>query len=367
MTVIEEQQDKLTRKILDHSNAAVLLLDESLALKYVNPSAEMLFAVSAERLMGKPLQQFVLDDAFIEELRKSTASGNAFTQREVSLPLLEHTILVDLTVIPIIEDIREVIIELVPIERLQRITREESLLQQQQATRLLMRGVAHEVKNPLGGLRGAAQLLERELMQHKLSDLSEYTQIIIDEADRLKDLVDRMLGPNNVPKRELINVHMVTERVRSLMRAELSDDEDITVQFDYDPSLPDIYADASQLIQALLNIVRNAAQALREQRRSENNKDFKGVITLRTRIVRHFTIGQHYHRLVAKVEVIDNGPGIPETMMESIFYPMVTGRAEGTGLGLSISQAIVSQHGGLIECASQPGNTVFTLLLPFEQ
>ena len=213
----------------------------------------------------------------------------------------------------------------------------------------LVRGLAHEVKNPLGGIRGAAQLLEKEFTTE---DLKEYTQVIIGETDRLQKLVDDMLGPNRPLRKEMTNIHGVLERVRQLVSAE-SDDE-LKIVRDYDPSLPEFQADHDQLIQAILNIVRNAKQALQG----------KGIITLRTRPERQVTIGQTYHRYVLKVDIIDNGPGIDPEFIEQIFYPMVTGRAEGTGLGLSIAQTLVAQHDGLIECNSKPGETIFTILLP---
>jgi two-component system nitrogen regulation sensor histidine kinase GlnL len=259
---------------------------------------------------------------------------------------------VDCTVTPISEpQHKELLVELLHVDRHLRIIREENLLAQHQATRALARGLAHEIKNPLGGLRGAAQLLERELNNEALK---EYTGIIIGEADRLQNLVNRMLGPNTLPQKRLINIHQVLEHVRSLVSAEAP--PGVHIVRDYDPSIPELNADPDQLIQAVLNIVRNAVQAVGDH----------GEITLRTRTLRQYTIGQRRHKLVIRIDVIDNGPGIPPDMMESIFYPMVTGRPEGTGLGLPIAQFLISQHGGLIECASRPGFTTFTLLLPLE-
>ena len=246
--------------------------------------------------------------------------------------------------------------ELHPRDRLLRITKEEAQLSKQEVTKVLVRGLAHEIKNPLGGIRGAAQLLARELPEQSLRD---YTDVIIEEADRLRNLVDRMLGPYRPPNLQPLNIHEITERVFSLIEAETQGE--LSLRRDYDPSIPDILADREQLIQALLNIVRNAMQAI-----DESGALREGRITLRTRALRQFTIGQIRHRLVCRLEVIDNGPGIPAEIVESIFYPMVSGRAEGTGLGLSITQNIVSQHQGLIECESTSGRTVFTLFLPLE-
>ena len=230
-----------------------------------------------------------------------------------------------------------------------RISREENIIAQHHTTRALVRNLAHEIKNPLGGLRGAAQLLERELPDPALR---EYTRIIIGEADRLRNLVDRMLGPNQLPIHSDVSIHEIMERVRSLVEAEAP--SGVRIERDYDPSIPPLWGDADRLIQAMLNVVRNAVQAVGR----------RGVITLRSRVQRQYTIGAKRHKLVARLDVVDDGPGIPPGQQEQIFYPMISGRPDGTGLGLSIAQSIINQHGGLIECASRPGETVFTLLLP---
>ncbi len=216
---------------------------------------------------------------------------------------------------------------------------------------MLVRGLAHEIKNPLGGLRGAAQLLDLELHD---PELKEYTQIIIAESDRLQGLMDKMLGPNKLPNKSMLNIHEVLERVRQLVQAEYSGN--LTINNDYDPSIPDIYADKDQLIQAILNIARNAMQAM----------EGKGEIMFKTRIHRQLNVGRKRYKLAVKCDIINNGPGIDADMMSQIFYPMITGRAEGTGLGLSIAQALINQHNGLIECNSEPGNTVFSIFLPME-
>jgi len=284
-----------------------------------------------------------LDDAF--------RSGRPFTRHEVNLSLgNDINVMVDFTAVPLLDPgyPREMLVELHSVDRLLRISREENQLAQQEATQQILRGLAHEVKNPLGGLRGAAQLLERQLDSE---DLKEYTRVIIDEADRLQKLVNRILGPNNIPNKRNINIHHLLEHIRSLLLAE---GKNISIQRDYDPSIPDLQADPDQLIQALLNIARNAFQILEEE----------GVITLRTRIERKYTLGKQRYDLVARIEIIDNGPGIAEDMLDKIFFPMVTGRAEGTGLGLSIAQSLIQQHDGLVEVNSVPGRTVFAVLLP---
>ncbi|HCB40980.1 MAG TPA: PAS domain-containing sensor histidine kinase, partial [Gammaproteobacteria bacterium] len=247
--------------------------------------------------------------------------------------------------------------ELRPLDRLMRISREDNLINAHHATRALVRGVAHEVKNPLGGIRGAAQLLARELPD---DSLREYTDIIIAEVDRLRNLVDQMLGPRKLPKWAQINIHEILERVRSVLTAETGDP--VVIERDYDPSLPEMCGDKDQLIQAILNIVRNAKQALMDDEEQKNP-----TVILRTRALRQFTIGHTRHRLILLVEIEDNGPGISQEMQETMFYPMISGRASGTGLGLSISQSIINQHHGLVECESSPGKTTFRLLLPLEQ
>jgi two-component system nitrogen regulation sensor histidine kinase GlnL len=249
-----------------------------------------------------------------------------------------------------------VVLEMIQIDRQLRIEREEGLLAQGHAARALVRGLAHEIKNPLGGLRGAAQLLERELHNE---ELKEYTQIIISEADRLQGLMDQMLGPNKLPHPRMVNIHEALERVRQLVDADFNGK--LAIARDYDPSIPDTWIDLDQLIQALMNLIRNAAQAVTEMAESAQHK---GEITLKTRTVSHFTISTRVHRLVAKIDIIDNGPGIDESMSESLFLPMITGRKEGTGLGLPIAQSLINQNGGLIEWQSHPGKTKFTVLLP---
>ena len=341
--------------IRENLSHAVVMLDADLKLDYINPAGEMLFAVSAKRLIGQHCETlFPANSHLLEAISKGANDGHPFTEHEVVITLPgQREVTVDYTITPLAEQLGQsgLLVEIQQMDRQIRIAREEQQLSQQQTFRTLVRGLAHEIKNPLGGLRGAAQLLERELPSE---DLKEFTNIIIGEADRLQNLVDRMLGPNKRPKKESLNIHQLLEHVRQLVNVGINDD--IKIITDYDPSIPDITADRDQLIQAILNIVGNAVQAIGS----------KGEIILRTRSVRQFTIGHVHHKLVCRVDIIDNGPGIPEDMVESIFYPMVTGRAEGTGLGLSIAQSLINQHGGLIQCESRPGRTQFSLFLPFE-
>ena len=345
----------LRQRVLENMHSAVMLLDSALKLRFINPAGEMLFAVSAQRSLNQPVQNVLFDSEVSMALEQVLQTGTPFTERELVLNLgYRDKVTVDLTAIPLYEGAgrqTELLVEMKQVDRQLRITREEGLMAQSNATRALVRGLAHEVKNPLGGLRGAAQLLERELNNE---ELKEYTNIIISEADRLQELMNRMLGPSTLPRKRDINIHEAMERVRQVVGAELS--EQIRLVRDYDPSIPFVHADLDQLIQALMNLVRNAAQAVGE----------KGEITLRTRTLRQYTIGTVLHKLVARADVIDNGPGIAPEMRENLFLPMVTGRAEGTGLGLPIAQSLINANGGLIEWESRPGQTIFTVLIPID-
>lgn len=347
--------DALFRRVLENANTALLIFDQDLCLTYLNPAGEMLFGLSLHRIHGLPLQTLFADcEKFIHQVEHACQSNHPFTERELAFVLPnQHQITADYTVTPLDRETADaaLLVELAQVDRQLRIAREENLLAQHQVTREVIRGMAHEIKNPLGGIRGAAQLLAGELDSE---ELKEYTSIIIQEADRLQNLMNRMLGPNSLPQKSETNIHELLERVRQLVQTELPDS--IVIDRDYDPSLPDIYADPDQMIQAVLNLTRNAAQALGDS----------GHIILRSRVLRQMTIGHKRYKLAACIEVIDDGPGIKPDILDKIFYPMVTGRAEGTGLGLPIAQALINQHDGLIECSSRPGKTVFTIMLPLE-
>ncbi len=348
--------ETLSPWILENLNISVLLFDEQLRLQYINPAGEMMFAASARNLKGQQANDFIhcpeqdLSAAF----KQAVEAGSPFTEREMTFYTPGgREITVDCTVMPLAGDGREtgILVEFQQLDRQLRISREEHLISQHHAARDLIRGLAHEIKNPLGGLRGAAQLLEHELPDPALK---EYTQVIINEADRLKTLVNRMLGPNKLPQYAEVNIHQVLDRVRSLVQAESGGQ--VKLVLDYDPSIPEFSGDADQLIQAVLNIVRNAVRAAGDE----------GQIILRTRIQRQFTIGNNRHKLVARIEIEDNGSGIAPDILNKIFYPMVSDSEGGMGLGLTISQSLINQHRGLIECRSKPGETVFTVLLPLE-
>ncbi|MBK5971056.1 MULTISPECIES: nitrogen regulation protein NR(II) [Thiorhodovibrio] len=345
---------RIAERVLDNMTAAMLLFDRDLYLRYINPAGETLLSVSANAVLGVPAGDLVPcpSEPVEQRLRDTLQTRHPYTEREVELTRPDGQLIrVNCTVLPLHqEDGRnDLLMELYQVDRQIRITREEHLLAQHRASQALLRGLAHEIKNPLGGLRGAAQLLERELPN---TDLREYTRIIIDEADRLQNLLNRMLGPNQLPQVSHVNIHHVLEHVRGLITAEFPQGPSLVR--DYDPSIPDFEADSERLIQALLNIVRNGAEAAGE----------KGQLTLRTRVLRQFTIGNLRHRLVLSVEIEDNGPGIPESLQDRIFFPMVSGRSGGTGLGLPIAQELINQHDGLIECESRPHKTQFFVYLP---
>lgn len=355
--------------LLEYLTTAVVLLDERLRVCHANPAAEQLFTTSAAHLVGQPLGPFFeAEDWIPAQLHDVQMGQHVYTRREARLcpPGSDHVIRVDYTITPL-GDVgraccaRPLLMELQPLDRLLRISREGSLLAANQATRALVRGMAHEVKNPLGGIRGAVQLLARELSD---PGLNEYIDIIIRETERLRNLVDRMLGPRKLPDFQYINIHQVLEHVRMIQQVELGDS--LVIERDYDPSLPELWGDLDQLIQVVLNILRNAVQSLMDPAVTRVcSGRGKPHIVMRTRVLRQLTIGAQHHRLVCMVEVEDNGPGVGEELRETLFYPMVTGRSQGTGLGLPIAQTIIQQHGGLIECDSCPGRTIFRILIPF--
>ena len=342
--------------LLENLATAVVCLDSKLRVTYLNAASEMLFAVSARHCGAQPVDRALPHLAgHAQRLREALEQGAAYTEREVRLQNHsgEH-FTVDCTATPITGSDGEprLLLEIFSLDRHLRISREDHMRHQNSANREMLRGLAHEIKNPLGGLRGAAQLLEREIAE---PELREYTNVIIREADRLQNLVDGMLGPRKPPQKELMNVHEALEHVRQLVTPELP--EHTYFVRDYDPSIPPLLADREQLIQVMLNLVGNAVQA----------QESGGSIRLRTRTQRLFTIGRAQHRLVARIDVMDTGPGIAADLLPNIFHPMVTSRAEGTGMGLPIAQYLVHLHGGLIECESEPGATVFSVYLPLQE
>ena len=336
---------------------AVLILRADRRIAYANPAAENLFEVSRAKLVGQ-MPQKVFGDCLTlcAAVDKAIATGASYTEQELELgacgkPKLHLTC----TVSPVEGPDATLVLEFRHIDQQLKIAREERLNEQQQANRELIRSLAHEIKNPLGGIRGAAQLLERELER---AQLIEYTQVIIGEADRLQSLVNRLLTPHRLPTYRRTNIHEILVRVKGVVQAEFPS---IPIVCDFDTSLPEFEADPDQLTQAVLNIVRNAAQALRERISQGDAR-----IELRTRVARKVTISKRLCKLALDLHISDNGPGIPEDIRDRIFYPLVSGREDGSGLGLTLAQTFVQQHDGLIEVDSRPGHTEFQILLPLD-
>jgi two-component system, NtrC family, nitrogen regulation sensor histidine kinase GlnL len=342
---------------LEHLATAVILLDQSHQVVYANPSAEILFALSATQIHGSHISEVFLNCEILQlAIDNAVKNDSPYREHEFAITTVrQQSFAVTCTVTPV--DIGEatLLLEFQQMDQQLRIAREERMLIQQQANSELLRNLAHEIRNPLGGLRGAAQLLEHELPN---PSLREYTQVIIKEADRLQSLMDRLLVPHRVPKYESTNIHEVLERVRSLLLAESPNN--IKVRRDYDTSLPDLIGDREKLIQAVLNIARNAVQAM------QSNSTENAEVILRTRAERQVTLSKKRYRVAIKLQIVDNGPGIPLDIRDKIFYPLVSGREGGSGLGLALAQTFITQHHGMIDCESQPGNTTFTILLPVE-
>jgi two-component system nitrogen regulation sensor histidine kinase GlnL len=346
--------------LLNNLTTAVLLVNDELNIEFLNPAAEALLKVSGTRALGQALGRYVdLDDEAWQVVLHTLHEGVTYTQRQALIDVPGHpNTMVDYIATPVDLDnsgFISVMVEMQPVDRLLRIAREESLINNQATSRSLIRGLAHEIKNPLGGLRGAAQLLASELDDQELRD---YTKVIIEEADRLRNLVDRMLGPHKPLQYSHTNIHEILERVVTLIDAE--NQQKIRFSRDYDPSIPDIFLDREQMIQAVLNVIRNAMEAL------DSAAIEAPSIGLKTRVLRQFTIGTERHKLVCCIEITDNGPGIDQDIRENLFMPMISGRPDGTGLGLSITQSILNQHQGLVECDTMDGLTRFSMFIPLE-
>ena len=338
---------------LDLLATAVVILDQELRVVHINQPAEVLFGASSRLLEGSYLLE-VLDVAEEVEEMLGQASSQMFESKRLQcdwqLPM-RGSVELDSTMSVHLEEEGVVLsLELREIAQQRKADREVHQADLTHANKELLRNLAHEIKNPLGGVRGAAQLLDRELPSE---ELREYTQVIIKEADRLQGLVDQMLAPHRrLRVMESVNIHEVCERVRSLMLAEFP--KGLAIKRDYDISIPDLRGDREQLIQVVLNVVRNAAEALAGE----------GEIVLCSRIARQVTISKKRCRLALDLHVIDNGPGIPEELRERVFYPLVSGRPQGHGLGLTLAQSYVHQHGGLIDVESRPGRTDFLIRIP---
>ena len=323
---------------------------------FANSALEDAIGTSRRTIEGSPFPECFTEPQLLRTALEGAGSNEfAALRYDAWLKRLNHEAVPVHVIVAQTEHPGEIIVELLPLEQQVKQDREERLIDQAQANKELIRNLAHEIKNPLGGSRGAAQLLEMELESR---ELTEYTQVIIHEADRLQSLVDRLLAPHRHPHLVGdVNIHEVCERVRSLVLVEYP--QGLKVIRDYDTSIPEFRGDRAQLIQALLNIVQNAAQAL-----TERIAQGDATITLRTRVARQVTFGRQRYRLALELHVIDNGPGVPDAIKERIFYPLVSGRDGGSGLGLTLAQTFVQRHHGLIECDSVPGRTDFRILIP---
>lgn len=337
--------------IVDSLSTAVVIIGADLHISFVNHSAENLLGASKRYLLGQLISDIITPgEELINLCRRALETGLGFRLRDYECRALTRRLVLDCRLNPLPDHDDQLVLEMNDTTFERRLRQEAELIAQHKVSRTIVRQLAHEVKNPLGGMRGSAQLLQRQL-----SDQNQvrYTRVIIDEADRLAALVDSILKPGGRPELREHNPHEVTEHVAQLVEAEKL--PGVNLVRDYDPGLPPIRIDRNQLIQALLNVVRNAMQAVGDS----------GTITIRTRALHNINLGQKLHRLVLCIEVEDDGPGIADELRETIFYPLVSGRSEGTGLGLTIAQQLVANHDGLIEVESEPGSTVFCIRLPF--
>ena len=341
--------------LIESLECAVIVIDHQQSVVLVNISAESLFCQSRRYLKGRDLRDLVDDSTVLKCIDDCLLSNAQYTLREISVFVNGKELLVDITVSGVSDaanDQQHILIEINLINRISRFMKEKNQLERQRAFRLMMRGLAHEIKNPLGGIRGAAQLLDRELSDPSQSEL---TDILIKEADRLTRLVDRVMGSRDQLKPQYLNIHEVLEHVVHLVSVKSS--KQINIKRFYDPALPEIKADKEQLIQAMLNIVVNGINA------QEDCKDIKlGFITQFERFV---TLNQKMHRQVLKIKIWDNGPGVPHEIRNSLFDPLITGRPEGTGLGLSITQEIIQRHKGMVQLENHHGKTCFSTYLPY--
>lgn len=341
----------------DLLSTAVLLLDGQGRIDFANSAAEELFHASRRALAGQDLASLLGDDDTLQARLHEALSGKFGVLRQpLAVMRGDAAVPVNVALVPLQGEPWAALIEVRVVEQHLLLKRHQQLGKELAAQRETLRNLAHEVKNPLGGIRGAAQLLDAELEGR---DLREYTDVIIAEADRLAHLVDRLIAPQGASlRKERLNIHEICERVRMLVGAEFTS---VTIERDYDASLPELMGDFSRLLQAMLNIARNGAQALTEQPGPQPPR-----LILRTRVARQVLLAEHQWPLAVVVSLIDNGPGVPAELSDRIFHPLVTGRANGSGLGLSLSQEFVQQHGGMLECDSRPGHTEFRMTLPLE-
>jgi len=347
-----ENQNPDPELLINQLLVAVLVLNHDLTIQWCNSAAEELLCLSRKRLTGNRLNHILKDADFsAKAIAYSLNSGNPYHQRDALVTLFnEEKFLADISVSNLqIGDEQKLLVEIRQTDREHYIGLESSEYSQHIAASALVRGLGHEIKNPLGGLRGAAQLLSMELTEPVLK---EYTSVIIKEADRLSTLVDRMMAPHKQGIKHEVNIHQLTEAVLNLLELEAGDK--LIIERDYDPSLPDIFACGDQIQQALLNLMQNSVQAM----------DGEGRLTIKTRINRQILLGDQLYRLVLRIDISDDGPGIPEELKDKLFMPLVSGQTGGTGLGLGIAQSLIQQHNGIIELQDDSERTTFTVYLP---
>jgi len=355
MTTESNPTSKTTGEtILSNLSTAILVLGEEHNILFANQAAENLLRESATQMAGQCLIELIINGKELAEIISEAAMTNkTFTRRRMQLLLVgKDNFTADVTVTPVL-DRGQAVVELIPMDRYLRIDRDAAIQEHYGVTRQMVRELAHEIKNPLGGIKGSAELLARELAD---KSLEEYTDIIIQETNRLTSLLDRMLGPNTLAQKTPISIHQVLERTASLIELEA---KNLKVIRDYDPSIPQLLIDPELMLQAVLNVARNAMQIVETMPHP--------AITFNTRIERQFTINGQRHKVVVRVNIKDNGPGVAPEIQEQLFYPMISRRPGGTGLGLTFAQSIIAQHNGMIEFESEPGDTTFSIIIPLEQ
>jgi two-component system nitrogen regulation sensor histidine kinase GlnL len=340
---------------LEQLATSVVLLDNNLNIKYLNPSAEILFQISLKKVKDKQISIIFEDIDYLKyRIDKSIERASTYKEHECQIKIKDTIKTVTFTVTPYDDEDYEFILEFIEMDQVLQVAKEERMMLQQKANSELLRNLAHEIRNPLGGIKGSAQLLADEINE----DLSEYIQIIISESERLQKLMDSLLSPHKIPQFEKNNIHEILEKIRSTLSLEYTEIEFIR---DYDISIPLIYCDYEKIYQAIFNIVKNACEILTSSQFEETNK-----IKFVTRSERKVIFHKKLHHTVLNIAIIDNGPGILKERIEEIFFPLVSGKDSGTGLGLALSQNFITLHNGIIDVSSQPGETEFKILLPFQ-
>lgn len=336
--------------LLDNLLTSIIVVDAKLIVHFLNNAAQQLLGLSARQAINQHITQlFDTKNIDLGRITKLTPRDPGFSEREISIQIGNNEIFVDFIATSISVGRKSFLIfELRTIDQQKKISDETYQYAQQVASRELIRNLAHEIKNPLGGIRGAAQLLAKDLPESQ----QDFTNIIIKEADRLKSLVDRLLGPQKALKRELHNIHEILEQVRKFILITAGDK--LVIRQDYDPSIPEILMDYNQMYQVILNITKNASEALNRE----------GIITFTTRAAFKVNIHGTRHRVACEIKITDNGPGVDPAIIDTVFYPMVTTKVQGNGLGLAIAHTIIDQHKGKLECKSRPGHTSFIITLP---